>query len=67
MNDLVAKSLETPEGLDVFLDESRRSRITLETVVLGRGMYRSGWRWYAHVQPMAGHDEAHVGYIMSAG
>ena len=66
MNDLVAKSLETPDGSDVFLDESRRSRITLATVVLGRGMYRPGWRWSAHVQPMAGHEsEAHVGYIIS--
>ena len=66
MNDLVAKSLETPDGSDVFLDESRRSRTTLATVVLGRGMYRPGWRWSAHVQPMVGHEsEAHVGYIVS--
>jgi len=66
MNGLVAKSLETPDGSDVFLDDSRRSRITLATVVLGRGVYRPGWRWSAHAQPTAGHEsEAHVGYIIS--
>jgi mannose-6-phosphate isomerase-like protein (cupin superfamily) len=66
MNDLVAKSLETPDGSDIFLDDSRRSQITLARVVIGRGVYRPGWRWSAHVRPMAGHEsEAHVGYIIS--
>ena len=66
MNDLVAKSLETPDGSDVFLDDSRRGRITLATVVVGRGVYRPGWRWSVHVQPMTGHEsEDHVGYVIS--
>jgi mannose-6-phosphate isomerase-like protein (cupin superfamily) len=66
MNDLIAKSLQTPDGSDVFLDDSRRGRITLATVVVGRGVYRPGWRWSAHVRPMVGHaSEAHVGYIIS--
>jgi mannose-6-phosphate isomerase-like protein (cupin superfamily) len=66
MNDLLAKSFETPDGSDIFLDDSRRSQITLARVVIGRGVYRPGWRWSVHVRPMAGHkSEAHVGYIIS--
>jgi mannose-6-phosphate isomerase-like protein (cupin superfamily) len=66
MNGLVAKSVQTPDGSDVFLDGSRRGRIALATVVVGRGVYRPGWRWSAHVRPIAGRaSEAHVGYIVS--
>ena len=66
MTDLVAKSLQAPDGSDVFLDDSRRGRTTLATVVVGHGVYRPGWRWSAHVRPMTGHEsEAHVGYVIS--
>jgi mannose-6-phosphate isomerase-like protein (cupin superfamily) len=66
MSHVVAKSLQTPDGSRVFLDDSHRDLITLATAVVGRGVYRPGWRWSTHVRPLAGREsEAHVGYVIS--
>jgi hypothetical protein len=66
VSDVVTKSFHTPDGSRIFLDGSRRELIQLATAVVGRGEYRPGWRWSAHVRPLAGGDsEVHVGYIIS--
>jgi hypothetical protein len=66
MSHVVAKSLQTPDGSRVFLDDSHRDLITLATVVVGRGVYRPGWRWSVHVRALSGQEsQAHVGYIIA--
>jgi hypothetical protein len=49
-----------------FLDGSRRTAVILDTVVIGKGEYRPGWKWSMHVGAMTGKkSEAHIGYILS--
>jgi hypothetical protein len=49
-----------------FLDGSIRTAVILDTVVIGKGEYRPGWRWSTHVGAMTGKkSEAHIGYILS--
>jgi len=63
---ITAKSLETPYRLRTFLDDSRRGEVVLPSVTIGRGTYRPGWRWSAHVGPTSGRDsQHHVGYLVS--
>ena len=61
-----AKSLDSPDAVWRFLDESERGAVQLRQVAIGRGVYRPGWRWSRHVQPLSGNEsEEHVGYVMS--
>jgi len=49
-----------------FLDGSRRIVASIGPTWIGRGVYRPGWRWSSHVQPMTGHpSQAHAGYVES--
>lgn len=61
-----AKSLDWPDSTWVFLDESERAAVRLRGVAVGRGVYRPGWRWSEHVQPISGREsEEHIGYVIS--
>ena len=61
-----AKSLDTPDLSWTFLDDSERRAVRLGRVVIGRGVYRPGWRWSEHVRPISGEDAAeHIGYVIS--
>jgi len=63
---LDAKSVDSPDAIRVFLDGSERAVVRLGAVVIGRGIYRPGWRWSQHVRPLAGQDSAaHTGYVIS--
>ena len=60
------KSLQAGDESPVFLDESRRSQVSLASMSIGRGVYQPGWRWSLHVGALTGEDSAaHVGYIVS--
>ncbi len=66
MGRVIAKSLDEPDRSQAFPDGSRRSRIDLPAVSIGRGVYQPGWRWSAHARPLSGADSAaHVGYVVS--
>jgi quercetin dioxygenase-like cupin family protein len=40
--------------------------VNLEGVTIGRGVYKPGWRWSQHVQPLLGkQSSAHTGYVIS--
>ena len=61
-----AKSLDSPDAAWVFLDKSERVAVQLRTAAIGRGVYRPGWRWSEHVQPLSGRESAeHIGYVIS--
>jgi quercetin dioxygenase-like cupin family protein len=61
-----ARSLDSPDAIWTFLDESERAAVNLGRVAIGRGNYRPGWRWSQHVQPLSGKDSAeHIGYVIS--
>jgi hypothetical protein len=61
-----AKSLEAPDRSQDFIDGSHRDVIVLKTAVIGRGLYRPGWRWSEHAGPLkGGSSAAHIGYVVS--
>ena len=61
-----AKSLDTPDAAWAFLDESERVVVHLRQAEIGRGVYRPGWRWSEHAQPLSGREsEEHIGYVIS--
>ncbi len=66
MPDIIAKNISTPDRTWTFLDGSTRSVVILDSVAIGRGEYRPGWRWSEHVGPLSGKPaEAHIGSILS--
>ena len=61
-----AKSLDSPDAAWPFLDESERVAVQLRQAEIGRGVYRPGWRWSEHVQPLFGSEsEEHIGCVIS--
>jgi quercetin dioxygenase-like cupin family protein len=61
-----AKSLDSPDATWTFLDESERVAVQLRNAAIGRGVYRPGWRWSEHAQPLSGKEsEEHIGYVIS--
>ena len=63
---VVAKNLDSPDATWTFLDESERGAVQLGNIAVGRGIYRPGWRWSRHVQPLSGEESAeHIGYVLS--
>ncbi len=66
MEQVVVKDLGSPDRSQDFLDGSHRDVVVLRSVVMGRGVYRPGWRWSAHAGPLeGGPSSGHVGYIVS--
>jgi hypothetical protein len=60
------KSLGSPDAAWTFLDESERVAVQLGHIAIGRGVYRPGWRWSQHVQPLSQKESAeHIGYVIS--
>jgi quercetin dioxygenase-like cupin family protein len=63
---VAAKSLDSPDAAWTFLDESERGAVRLGEIAIGRGVYRPGWRWSEHVQPLSGKESGeHIGYVIS--
>jgi quercetin dioxygenase-like cupin family protein len=61
-----AKNVDSPDATWAFLDGSERGAVHLGHVAIGRGVYRPGWRWSQHVQPISGKEsEEHIGYVIS--
>ena len=64
--EVAAKSLDSPDNAWTFLDKSERGAVHLGQVAIGRGVYRPGWRWSKHVQPLSQNESAgHIGYVIS--
>jgi quercetin dioxygenase-like cupin family protein len=60
------KNLDAPDRSWRFLDQSERVVVHVGRVAIGRGVYRLGWRWSEHVQPLSGKpSEEHIGYLLS--
>jgi predicted RNA-binding protein with PIN domain len=60
------KSLDAPDRKQVFLDGSERVVVEVGGALIGRGVYRPGWRWSEHVRPLVGRVSApHTGYVLS--
>ncbi len=50
----------------VFIDGSERSVAKLSSLVIGRGVYKPGWKWSAHAGPQTGKKSGrHIGWIQS--
>lgn len=63
---IVAKNLASPDATWAFLDESERAVVHLRQIAIGRGVYRPGWQWSKHVQPLSKEESAeHIGYVIS--
>jgi quercetin dioxygenase-like cupin family protein len=63
---IAAKSLDSPDAAWTFLDDSERGAVRLGEVAIGRGVYRPGWRWSEHVQPLSEREsDEHVGYVIA--
>jgi quercetin dioxygenase-like cupin family protein len=61
-----SKSLDSPDAACAFLDESERVAVQLRSAAIGRGVYRPGWRWSEHAQPLSGREsDEHIGYVIS--
>jgi quercetin dioxygenase-like cupin family protein len=61
-----AKSLDSPDAAWVFLDQSERVAVQLQTAAIGRGVYQPGWRWSERAEPLSGREsEEHIGYVIS--
>ena len=61
-----SKSLDSPDAAWAFLDESERAAVRLGEAAIGRGVYRPGWRWSEHAQPLSrSESEEHIGYVIS--
>jgi hypothetical protein len=63
---VAVKDLASPDATWTFLDESERAAVRFDRVAIGRGVYRPGWRWSEHVQPLSGKEaDEHIGYVIS--
>jgi quercetin dioxygenase-like cupin family protein len=66
MTGVHVKNLAAPDATWTFLDESERAAVQFDRVAIGRGVYKPGWHWSQHVQPLSGKDsEEHIGYVIS--
>jgi quercetin dioxygenase-like cupin family protein len=64
--DAERKRFDAPDRRQVFLDGSERVVVEVGGALVGRGVYRPGWRWSEHVGPLVGRGAAaHTGYVLS--
>jgi quercetin dioxygenase-like cupin family protein len=64
---LAAGSFADPAEVRAF-DHGRVDVVEVAGVTVGRAVFEPGWRWSAHVQPVAGTDSCqvrHVGYVLA--
>ena len=69
MSGLIRMSLDSPEEVRPFADDSGQLElVNLAAGPVGRATFKPGWRWSAHVKPIAGTDScqaAHTCYFIS--
>jgi quercetin dioxygenase-like cupin family protein len=69
MAGLVRKSLDTPEETRPFeAGMGKLELVSTEAGPVGRATFQPGWRWSAHVKPIAQTDSCqapHMGYFIS--
>jgi len=63
---IVAKNVAAPDVASTFIDGSERAAVHVGDVAIGRGIYRPGWQWSQHAQPLSKTTTAeHGGYVIS--
>lgn len=66
MDELYIAAFEHGREPRVLLDGSRRWVVSLPSLIMGKGIYKPGWRWSVHAGPQAGGPSAnHIGYVES--
>ena len=69
MAGLAKKSLDTPEETRPFEGGTGHLQlVNLEAGAVGRATFKPGWKWSAHVKPIAKTEScqaAHLGYFIS--
>ena len=65
MTNIVTKNLDGIENQRTFIDGSKRTGVVLESVAVGQGEYRPGWKWSEHAGSQTSwSSQAHIGYIL---
>ena len=67
MNEVILKRFEQPDETREF-ELGRFEVVRIGGLTVGRATYRPGWKWSAHVSPLAGTpfcEVEHVGLVVS--
>jgi hypothetical protein len=67
MLEVILKSFENPDEIRVF-EKGKLEIVRIGGITLGRASYEPGWKWSAHVSPLAGTELCeveHVGLVLS--
>jgi quercetin dioxygenase-like cupin family protein len=67
MSDTVIKRFDAPDEVREF-EKGRFELVKIGEMMIGRASYEPGWKWSAHVKPVAGTDVCeveHVGIVVS--
>ena len=67
MQEAILKRFETPDEVRIF-DKGRFDVVHIGGMTIGRASYEPGWKWSAHVAPIAGTPFCgveHVGMVIS--
>ena len=67
MLEVMLKSFDHPEETRLF-EKGRLDIVRIGGMTLGRASYEPGWKWSAHVSPLAGTpfcEVEHVGMVLS--
>jgi len=60
------ENVDESTKLTTFIDGSFRKVVELDSVFVGKGVYKPGWRWSKHVGPMTGKAaQSHIGCVVS--
>jgi hypothetical protein len=69
MMGLIRKSFDSPEEVREFAgDSGHLELVNLDAGLVGRAIFRPGWKWSDHVKPIAGTDScqaAHTCYFVA--
>lgn len=64
---LAAANMDATNDVRIF-ERGSMAVVEVGDAVVGRAVFRPGWRWSEHVRPVAGTascEQLHVGYILS--
>jgi hypothetical protein len=67
MVEVILKRFETPDEIRVF-EKGKFEIVRIGGLTIGRATYDAGWKWSAHVSPLAGTplcEVEHVGLVIS--
>ena len=69
MAGLIRKNIDSPDEVRPFEDDTGElSLVDLDGALVGKAVFKPGWRWSVNVKPIAKTDScmaAHVGFVVS--